>query len=160
MRATVTIAAIAVIGASCATARERHVITGVLSRADVQYAFGRERFRDSAAASARADSASRFRYAGYENLEGGDQDRGLRFLLAAWRMGVADSSFHADMQSLARLLHCPDEEVRVAREMRRRWPLEAWTVAALARAEAERERVATSPTRRPCRLRFAEPSPR
>jgi hypothetical protein len=133
-----------------------------LSRADLANAlrdslYGWVRYESDG--SARSDTARRLAARGMWDLEGGDQQRGLRLVAAAWRLGVADSLFYREMVVLMRIIGCPAEEVTVAVAAHRRWPGSAWADSAYVQAVAARERVRPAPQRRECPMRLGGAAP-
>ena len=124
-----------------------------LTRDDLAYvardtAFGWVTYRSDG--TARGDSARRFAAAGAWDLEGGDWQRGLRLVQAAFQLGVADSSFYRDAFELLKLLRCPKETVVLVEEVRRRWPQSRWADSVYSRVATTQERSTSTAPERPC----------
>jgi len=103
--------------------------------------------------SARGDTARRLAAAGVWDLEGSDGKRGIRLLQAAFRFGVADSSFYHDAFELFKLLRCPAEASALVDEVRRRWPADRWADSASRRALQGLQHASDDDRKRVCPLR-------
>src|SRR5262245_51597880 len=129
-----------------------------LTRADLVYAtrdttIGWATYRSGG--TARGDSARRIAAAGAWDLEGGNFNRGIRLIQAAFRFGVADSAFYHDAFELLKQLRFPTAAVVRVAEVRRRSAHDPWIYSAYAQAL----RSATTADRsRACPVRIRETS--
>jgi len=131
-----------------------------LSRDDLAYAmrdttFGGASYHSNG--TPRGDTARRLAAAGAWDLEGGKLDRGFRLFQAAFRLGVADSSFYHDAFELLQQLRCPKELVLLVEEVRRRWPRDSWADSAYPRARDAQQRATVTDQSRTCPLSVREP---
>lgn len=100
----------------------------LLPPADLRYAFegGQGWFDYRSDGSPRGDTVSRLLSVGMWNIEGGDVERGLRMVRAAFRLGVADSLAYKDFAEFLPIYRANEEALLLYREAARRWPRSEW----------------------------------